>query len=460
MEYSVEDISPVKKKISVRALPGEVDAAIGAAVAVARESTRLDGFRKGKVPPSIIENRFHDHIYNEARQDLINAHLNQILNALSLNPVSGIEMEGADEPLKKGGEFAYTMEFEVMPDFQLPPYEGMEVEQEETVVDPGAIEAIFERMRRENATMEPVPGNAPAKDGEIANIDFEAFENGQPVPGAKAMNFDLEIGARQSLPEFEKLVKGIPVGNTAEEKITFPPDFIAESLAGKTVDMKVRVNAVKKLVLPELDDEFAKKMEVESLEKLREGVGKAYEVSSGQLHKSVAQKKLLDQMLKLCDFPLPPSYVDLQARFLLGDMGARLERHGKSLKSLGKSLDELLAEMRPQAETMAREQILLLGIAKKEGLEVQPNEVTREIYNNCARSGEDFRSTMHDMEQSGLIFQVRDRLLADKAMDLVYAKANVKMTPPSSDAGESGAAAEDPTKDPEAAKPAQASQES
>ena len=132
----------------------------------------------------------------------------------------------------------------------------------------------------------------------------------------------------------------------------------------------------------------------------------------------------------MVDFPLPESLLDIQMRTLLTDLKARLERQGKGLEALGKSPEELRKEMLPQAEELARIQVLLLSIAKKEGLEVSDQEVATHIYQESLRSGEDFKTLRESYERSGLIFVLRDRLLADKAMDRVYAKAKVTEVEP------------------------------
>jgi trigger factor len=132
----------------------------------------------------------------------------------------------------------------------------------------------------------------------------------------------------------------------------------------------------------------------------------------------------------MVDFPLPESVLDIQMRSLLTDLKVRLERQGKRLEALGKSPEELRKEMLPQAEELARIQVLLLSIAKKEGLEVSDQEVAAQIYQDSMRSGEDFKSLRESYERSGLIFVLRDRLLADKAMDRVYAKARVTEVEP------------------------------
>lgn len=429
VEYSAEDLSPVKKKIVITTEPQEVEAAIMGAVALYKTSVQLDGFRKGKVPASVIEQRFRDKIYEEARQDLINVHINEVMQNLDVQPLSGINVDGA-EALERGKGYAYSIEFEVLPTFDLPPYEGMEVEQEKVEVKEQEVADVIERIRRDRAQLVPVDGAGPAVDGQVASIDFAAYENGQPLEGVKAENFDLALGEHQALEDFEALVKTIPYGQEGEGEIRFPDDFIAKDLAGKTVTMKVKVHAVKERKLPELNDDLAKSLGLDNVDKLKETITRSYTQSRENLNKSAAQKTMLDRLLKMVDFPLPESLLDIQMRTLLTDLKARLERQGKGLESLGKSPEELRKEMLPQAEELARIQVLLLSIAKKEGLEVSDQEVNTHIYQESLRSGEDFKALRESYERSGLIFVLRDRLLADKAMDRIYAKAKVTEVEP------------------------------
>lgn len=442
MEYSAEDISPVRKKVVITTEPQEVEAAIMGAVALYKTSVQVDGFRKGKVPASVIEQRFRDKIYDEARQDLINVHINDVMQKLNVMPLSGLDVDTPDS-FERGKGFAYTIEFEVLPAFGLPPYEGMDVEQEKVEVDQKEVQEVLDRILRDRAQLVPVDGSGPAVDGQVATVDFAAFENGEPVEGVKAESFDLALGERQALEDFEALVKTVKYGEEGEGEIRFPEDFLAKDLAGKTVTMKVKVHAIKERKLPELDDELAKTLGLESVEKLKETIGNSYTQSRGNLNKSVAQKTLLDALLKMVEFELPPSLVEVQMNTLLGDMAARLERQGRSLESLGKSMEELRKEMQPQADELARSQVLLLSIAKKEGLDVTDQEVNTQIYQLAMRTGEDFKSLREQYERSGMIFVLRDRILADKAMDLIYAKANVKeVEPKAPEAGAEGDAAQ------------------
>ena len=375
MEYTIEELSPVKRKISIVAEASDVDDAIARSVAYYRKSVQIDGFRKGKVPASVVEKRFQDHIYQEAHQALVNAKVGEALAKAALEPISGIQFVDDGGALARGKGLSFSVEFEVLPTFELPVYEGMEVEKEKAVVSDEEVDAVIERIRRDRAELLDVAGEGPAVDGQVAHISFEAFEDGKAIDELKTDNFDLPLGEGQALDEFEKLVKTVKVGQTGEGDIAFPDNFPAASLAGKTLKIRVTVHAVKQRKLPE-------------------------------------------------------SLLDMQIRTLIAETAARLEQQGKKLADLGKSEEELRKDMYKQAEELTRIQVLLLSIARKEGLSVSQAELDNQLYRICIQTGEDYRKVREAYERTGMIHTMRDRLLADKGMEAAFAKASVKEVEP------------------------------
>lgn len=432
MQYTTEDLTPVKKKISVTVPVEECEAALAAAIAMYRTSITLDGFRKGKVPASLIEKRFHKEIYKEATTDLVNVHINEIIGESKLVPVSRIDYSGGD--IERGSEFAYTITFEVMPTFDLPTYEGFEVEQEEAEVNEEEISAVVERVRSNMAEIITVGDSRAPANGDIAVLDFEAFdENNAPIAGIKADNFQLSLGEGQTLPDFEALVKGVKPGEECEGPVAFPADFFNTEFAGRTVTMKIKLHAVKERKLPELDDAFAQKAGgFENMEKLRDSVRQSYMKSRDDLNKSAAQKTLLDSLLKLVDFPVPDSLLESHINMIVGDIEDRLERQGKNLASLGKTPEAIRQEAAPEAEMRARSHIFLLAVARAHELSVSEQEVDIMLRRMAAQGGQDYNTLKDYYTKNNLLFALRDRMLADKGMDEIYAKAAVKKVPPKS----------------------------
>lgn len=430
MQYVTEDLSPVKKKITVTVPAEEGEAALGATIAMYRTNITLDGFRKGKVPASIIEQRFHEEVYREATTDLVNVHINEILGENKYNPVSRIDFDGGS--LERGKEFVYNISFEVMPEFELPAYEGFEVEQEEPEVNEEEVDAVVERVRGNMAEIITIGETREPKDGEIVIIDFEAFdEKGASIAGIKADNFQLTLGEGQTLPDFEALIKTMKTDEEKEGPVSFPEDFFNPEFAGKTVTMKAKLHGIKEKKLPELDEAFAQKAGgFDNMEKLRDSVRESYLKSRADLNKSAAQKTLLDNLLKMTDFPVPDSMLQSNVNAILGDMQSRLERQGKSLAVLGKTEAALREEVQPEAEMRAKAQVFLLSVARAKEYAVTDQEVDMQLRRMALQSGQDYNAIKDYYTQNNLLFALRDRLLADKGMDEIYDKAVVKLVPP------------------------------
>ncbi|QJT07853.1 trigger factor [Oceanidesulfovibrio marinus] len=433
MEYKVEEVSPVKRLIHVTVPAEEVDASLSATIAMYGRDVKIDGFRKGKVPASVVEGRFHKQIYSEATTELVNVHINEIVGELKVNPVSRIDFDG--DLLKRGEEYTYTLNFEVMPEFPMPAYEGIEVEEEEPVVDPDEVQAVIDRIRNQMAELQPIGEDRAPKDGEIAVIDFQAYdENGEPIEGIKADNFELPLGEGQALVDFESVVKGLKADQEGEGEVVFPEDFLNEELAGKKVTMKVKLHAVKERKLPEVDADFAKKAGgFESVDQMKETVEKSYMQSRSQLARSQAQKELLDKLLKMVDFEIPDAMLDRHVNAMVDEQRHRMEQQGKSLESQGKTVEELREEVKPHAEELSRSEIFLLTLAHKEEMQVSEQEIDFYFRQMASRSGEDYNQLKQLYMENNLIWVVRDKLLADKAMELLYSKAAVTKVPPKKD---------------------------
>ncbi|WP_456324245.1 trigger factor [Desulfonauticus submarinus] len=429
MEYQVEQVSPVKRKINVQVPKEEVEAALSATIALYRRDVDLKGFRKGKVPASVIENRFRKQIYNEAQTDLINLHINEILNELKITPISRIDVDASE--LKKGEEYSYSFSFEVAPEFELPEYRGLEVEEEEVVVKEEEVEAVIERLRNRMAEFVVVEENRNPQPGDAVVIDFKAFDGEEPIEGIAASNFQLVLGEGQALEDFEKIIYGLKAGESGFGDVKLPDDFINKDLAGKTIRMEVTLHAVKEKKLPALDDGFARKVgNFKNLKELRDSIFKSYEATRKELSKSVAQKKLLDDLKSKVEFDLPPSLVEFHLEQKIKEYIDKLERQGKNLESTGKTIEDLKEEFRKEAEEITKSEIFLLAVAQQEGLKVDYSEVDAELQKIATYSGQSFEVIKEFYEKNNLLVALKDKILADKAMELIYSEAKIKKVPP------------------------------
>ena len=428
MEYNVTEVSPVETKIDVKVPAEEINAALSATTAMYRQNLDLRGFRKGKVPSSIVESKFRKQILSEAANDLMNVHINEIMSTLKYLAIAKLDVSPVELEKDKGIDYVVT--FEHCPDFELPEYKGLEVEEEEALASEEEVAQVIERIRGNLAELKVVKEARLPKDGDVAVVSFSATQDGEPVPGVRAENFQLSLGEGQALADFEALVKATMPGSDNSGKMSFPADFINQELAGKTVDMSITVHVIKEKELPPVDDELAKKAgSFESLEKLKEAISRSYVQSRQQLYRATAQKMLLDGLLATVDFPLPPALVEDQINILVQDAKSKIERQGKAPEALGKTDEELHKDFEPKAKEITKAQLFLLKLSDKEKIEATPQEMDAYFMQVASRTGQDVLAVKQHYEQNGLIIPVRDKILADKAMEFVYSKAKVTKVP-------------------------------
>jgi trigger factor len=447
MNYNVEEISPVKRKITVEVPAEEVNAALTATIAMYRMQTDVKGFRKGKVPSSVVEAKYRKQVYGEATTDLINYQINEIMSGLSLQPMSRIDVDAKE--LVRDEDFAYSITFEVAPKLDLPNYKGLEVEEVKAVVDDEEVAEVEKRILENNAEVKVIEDVRPPKDGEVASVSFGAYQNGEIVEGIKAENFDLVLGQNQALPEFEELLKTLTSGESGETDITFPEDFINQNLAGQTVTMKAKLHAVKERITPEMSDAVAKKAGFNGVETMRNGIRESYASQRKQMHKSAAQSKLLETLIDgITDFPLPPAMIEDRIDRLVQDLEYRLDRQGKGLQSLGKTPQQIRDEFKAEAENTVKTEIFLLAVAAEEGFEISPEEIESTLTQLAMQTRQPLHELKKYYEDNNLIVPLKDRLLCDKASEMIYDAAVVKeIDPPTAAPAKKPAAKKAPAKE-------------
>ncbi len=433
MEYNVEEISPVKRKITVEVPAEEANAAIMATIGLYRMQADVKGFRKGKVPSSVVESKYRKQIFGEATTDLINYQINEIMSGLSIQPMSRIDVDAKE--LVRDEDFSYAIEFEVAPKLDLPTYKGLKVEEVKAVVSEEEIAEVEGRILENNAEVKVIKDVRPPRDGEVAVVTFGAYQGDQIVEGIQAENFDLVLGQGQSLPEFEELVKTLSTGESGEVDITFPEDFINENMAGQTVVMKCKLHSVKERITPKMSDAVAQKAGFNDIETMRKGIEESYSGQRKQMNKSAAQSQLLAGIIEdIKDFPLPPAMVEDRIDRLIQDLEYKLDRQGKGLQSLGKTPQQMRDEFLPEAESTVKSEIFLLAVAAEESLEISPEEIEATLSQLAVQTRQPLHELKKYYEDNNLIVPLKDRLLCDKASELIYDAATVKeIEPPTGD---------------------------
>ena len=423
MEYKVEDLSAIKKKIQVTVPTPDFNKAIESALAEYTRSTRLPGFRKGKVPASLIESRYRREVYSEAMTRVVDNSISKIFEELKIKPASKVELDHEDPERNK--PFKFTIEFETFPAFDLPEYKGLAVEEYKAEVTDQEIEDTFARIRESLAEITPLEEARSPVEGEIAYVDFSAYENNEPVKSMTASNYQIILGKEEAVPELEELIKTLKPGESGEKEITFSDEMANKDIAGKTLLLKVTLQGLAQRKVPELNDELAQRLGAGTVEKMRSSIADSYQINRKSEAKEVAQDKLLQQLLDAVDYPLPESLVEHHANVVIDEIKHRNSKAKGDAAAAEEVSEELKAHARKDAESYVKSQIMLLAIADSEKLEVTSEEVERRLESLAKRSGMEANALKQYYIEQNLIYSLRDRMLTEKALDVIYNAAKV-----------------------------------
>ena len=317
---------------------------------------------------------------------------------------------------------------EVKPEFELGSYKGIEISKVENNVTDEEVEASLQEMVNRNARILSVEDKA-IESGDTAVIDFEGFDNGVAFEGGKGENHNLVIGSNSFIPGFEDQLIGKKAGEEVEVNVTFPEQYHAEHLAGKPVVFKVKVNDVKVKEVPALDDEFAKDAsEFDTLAELRADVKAKLEKDAQNRADAEMRNALVEKVSANTEVEVPNAMVEAQVENMLMELNYQLQFQGLNLQQLlemtGRSVDELKAERRADAEKLVKSSLVLEAIAKAENVEVSEEEFTAELEKMASMynmEADKLKASLRDMDIEDIKGQIKIR----KTIDLLVNNATI-----------------------------------
>jgi len=421
MKSVVEDISSVKKKINVEITPDAVAKEMEKALADVAKKARIAGFRPGKAPKAIVEKHYGEEVRNEVMQRLVTESYLQALQENNLNPVDVPHIENVSS-LAKGTPLTFTATVEVRPKIELGTYDDIEVKERTLVVSDDELNQTIDRLREMYAQLEVVEGR-PLEKNDTAIIDFEGFRDGKPIEGAKASGHMLSLGANSLIPGFEDQLVGMNAGETREIKVTFPADYQNKDIAGKDATFTVTLKEIKKKVLPEFNDEFAKDIGGDkSVVELKEGIKKDLEARKRDEQASAQREDILSKLVESHTFDIPPGMVERELQAMARQQATRMARQGMDMKTFD------IAKFREEHKTVAEKRVkgllLLDVIAEKEKVEVSDQELNAALA-AMARSSRQTVDTVRKYYESldGGLDNLRTSLTQEKTLGLLLSRS-------------------------------------
>lgn len=424
MDVNIEEISPLKKKVTVEIPVEMVSKEIDSAYEGLKKKAKIKGFRPGKAPRSILERYFKDYVKAEVIQKLIEETYQNAISENNLNPISPPLIDPGE--LEAGKSFQYTAIIEVKPDFQLEEYLGLKIEASREPIKDEEIEERLKNLQNMHASLKTVDEQRPVQAGDYVIIDYEAKEGGKTLEGGKAINFSVEIGNGQFIKELEEKLIGMKIDEEKEIEISFPKDYGYKKWANKKISFHVRIKEIKEKILPPIDDEFA--MDVggySSLEELKARLKEEIEREKELEWKRQLKEKIVDQLIEKNRFEVPESMIERQAKILVSNAKLRLATQGLSLKNLDTTEDELLKEYQDLAERQVRTMLILEKIAEKEGISISEDEIENRFKELSEETNQKLDLIKRYYERNELITDLKKEMLMEKTLNFLFDRAEI-----------------------------------
>ena len=347
----------------------------------------VPGFRAGKAPRAIVEKMYGKGVfYEDAINDLIPDNYTAAVKEAGLEPVGQPEIDIVS--IDDNG-LVLSAIVPVKPECKIDGYKGLNVAKKVEAVTEEEVDNDIKMVRERNSREIEVT-DAPCAMGDVAKIDFEGFIDGVAFEGGKGENYSLKLGSGSFIPGFEEQVAGHSIGDEFDVNVPFPADYHAEELAGKEACFKCRVNAITKIELPELDDDFAKDVsEFDTFAEYRADVKAKIEKRHENAAEAEFEEKLIDALIEKLEAEIPEAMFVAETENFVRDYDNRLRQSGLDLKTYfqytGLDLDKLREQLRPQAEKQVKARLALEAVAAAEAIEVTEDELTAE-YDTIAKA--------------------------------------------------------------------------
>ncbi|AQW50789.1 trigger factor [Streptomyces violaceusniger] len=424
MKSAVENLNPTRVRLTVEVPFEELKPSLDAAYKKINQQVTVPGFRKGKIPARIIDQRFgRGAVLEEAVNEALPKFYTDAVNEGELNPLGQPEVDITE--LKDNELLTFTAEVDIRPTIEIPDYSGIEVTVDAVEVSDEDLDKSVEQLRERFATTSPV--ERAAAEGDIVVIDLEAKVEGEVLEDGVASGVTYTIGSGELLDGIDEAVTGLEAGGEA----TFTSELKGGSAQGKEAEVSVKVSEVKARELPELDDDFAQlASEFDTLEELRADSRKRLERSKKFEQATQAQEKVLDALLELVEVPIPEKLLEEEINtrkhnlehHQLGQMGLNLESY---LQMQDKTAEEFDAELKEQAEKGIRTQFVLDELVNKEQLSVGQEELTEHLMRRAQSSGMSPDQFAQAVVEGGQVPMLVGEVARGKALAVVVEAAKV-----------------------------------
>ena len=421
MEVTAKKADSANVSVEARIAKTDIDKRVEKIARQAAKQMKIDGFRPGKVPVSIVKKRLGDRLVQDAEAEALREVLDTASKELELD-AEKIIGEPAVTKFDRGEEFIEVeLKLSLRPEIEIGDISEIVPEVETPEVTEEEVEERVKELAEAQASFESVEEDRGLEEGDMAVFDFEGFLDGEPFEGGKAENFELRIGSGQFIPGFEEQMKGMKKGEEKTIKVTFPEDYRNKELAGKEVEFKIKLNDIKAKKPVEIDDDLAKKVlgdENGTLEKLEKEVEEQIRSEKlSKLYNDELKPKLVEALVETFEFDLPESVVEQEVEMALRNKIQQMgEEELGELRENEEKVKILRDELRGDAVKSVKATFIVDALAKKEGVEVSDQEMMQTIYYEAISMGQDPQQTFEYYRKQNLLPAIKMAMIEDRLL--------------------------------------------
>jgi trigger factor len=428
MTANVTKLEDNRVLIEVEVPPEAVKKGVEAKVRELSKQVKVPGFRPGKAPRRVIENRVgRDYIYMEALQDSLPAWYSAAVVENDLRPIDTPKID-FDGTLDEQEGFKFSATVEVRPEATLGEYKGVEVPKREVEIEDENVKGALEEFQDQFATLAAVE-DRPVQEGDFVVLDYKGEGlSGGAVEGAEAEDYMMEVGGGELLEEFEQNLVGMSAGERKQFGVTFPPDYEEESLRGQSVLFRVHLKEVKERELPSMDDEFAKEAsEFETMEEFRAAVRKQLEEALEQRVEAEFRGMVLDEVAGKAEVRVPDVMVDEKAEEMADSFERTVRAQGiepeQYYQLAGSTREEVKERVRDDAADTVKKELVLEAVAVAEGITADEHEVMHQIEHLAENTGRSPQEIAETMRRNGTYALLEEEIVRSQALDFLAQNA-------------------------------------
>ncbi|WP_020409390.1 trigger factor [Hahella ganghwensis] len=419
MQVSVETTSPIERRMTIGVPASKVDSEVEKRLQKTAQTVRMNGFRPGKVPMSVVRRRYGEGVRQEVIGEVMRDAYIDALQQEKLNPAGYPKFE--PQQMDSGQDLEFTAIFEIYPEIQVGDLGSLTLSKEETEVVDADIDNMIEMLRKQSQGWEEK--DAAAEDGDRLTVDYKGTLDGEAFEGGSAEDATIQIGSNRMIPGFEEGLVGVKAGEEKTLQLTFPEDYHAENLKGKATEFAVTVKKVEEPKLPEVDEEFFAQYGVQEggMDAFRAELKKNMEREANFAVANKVKQQIVDQLIGLHEIEIPAALTQQEVQKMKQDA---LQRFGGGQMDPSQLPDELFKD---QAEKRVKTGLIFAQIVKEQELKASDEQIEEKIRELAASYQEPDQVVNWYMNNAEQKAQIESVVLEDVVVDFVLDKAKVEV---------------------------------